>query len=137
MLFWRFVLIMLIFGVMSAGSTYLIRKYFKVESLSWWGHNYVNDEHRRFDQMLRTISVVWIIIGTIVNISRDVINQLWYFQTGIIVFIMIVLGQFLRAYMEKKYKENENYYKASIVEAFVLIIILFITYQTNFYGLLL
>lgn len=137
MFFWRFLLVMLIFGVMSAGSTYLIRKYFKVESLSWWSHNYVNDEHKRFDQMLRTISVVWIIIGTIVNISRDVNNQLWYFQTGIIVFIMIVLGQFLRAYMEKKYKENENYYKASIIEAFVLIIILFITYQTNFYGLLL
>lgn len=133
---WRLLLIMLIFGVLYGGSTYVIREYFKVDHLSWWSYNHINNEHKRFDWALRRIAIVLIIIGSIVNLSRDIENELWFFQPWIIVFAMSVLGQFLRAYMEKKYIENEKYYKASVAEAFVLLIVLFITYQTNFYGLL-
>ena len=133
---WRLLLIMLIFGVLYGGSTYVIREYFKVKHLSWWRHNYINDEHKRFDRLLRAMAIILIIIGTIVNYSRGINDELWFFQPWVILFAMIIIGQFLRAYMEKKYVENENYYKASVAEAFVLLIVLFITYQTNFYGLL-
>lgn len=82
------------------------------------------------------MAIILIIIGTIVNYSRGINDELWFFQPWVILFAMIIIGQFLRAYMEKKYVENENYYKASVSEGFVLIVVLFITQQTNFYGLL-
>lgn len=132
----RFLLIMLIFSVLYGGSIYLIRRYYQVKHLSWWRHNYINDEHKRFDRLLRAMAIILIIIGTIVNYSRGINDELWFFQPWVILFAMIIIGQFLRAYMEKKYVENENYYKASVSEGFVLIIVLFITQQTNFYGLL-
>ncbi len=136
MLFWRVLLAMLIFGVIYIGSTYVIRKYFQVEHLSWWSYDHINDEHKRLDWAIRIIAVVLMIIGFIVNLSRGIENELWFFQPWFILFVTILIGQFLRAYMEKKYIENENYYKASVAEAFVLIVVLFITYQTKFYGLL-
>lgn len=132
----RLLAILLIFGVLYIGSTYIIREYFKVEHLSWWSYNFINDKHKRYDMALRTLSVILIIIGYIVNLSRGIENELWFFQPWSIIFALIILGQFLRAYMEKKYIEDKNYYKASIAEAVALIVILFITYQTNFYGLM-
>lgn len=132
----RLLAILLIFGVLYIGSTYIIREYFKVEHLSWWSYNFINDRHKRLDVTLRGVAVVFILVGYVVNLSRSIENQLWFFQPWSIVFTMIILGQFLRAYMEKKYIKDKNYYKATIAETIALIVLLFVTYQTNFYGLL-
>lgn len=115
----------------------MIREYFKVEHLSFWSYNHINDKHKQYDIALRAIAIILIFIGYVVNLYRGMGNELWFFQPWVIVFTLIILQQVLRAIIEKQYIENENYYKATVVEAVILAIILLITYQTNFYGLLL
>lgn len=135
MFFWHLLLILLIYGVLILGSTYVIRRYFKVEQHSWFSHHFVNDKHEQIDKFIRNFSVILILIGAVINISRDLGNELWYFEPWNILFGSILVGLIFRAIMEKQFVENKNYYKATIAETMVYALVIFISYQTNFFGI--
>lgn len=114
----------------------IMRKWLKVKKKKLFSYNHVNEKHKKMDWTIRIITIASILIGFIINISRDSTDWFWFLQSWVILFIFIVVSETVRAIMERKYAKNPNAYKLTIGELLFVIILFFILFKTDFFGLL-
>ena len=131
--------LLLIFGIMAVlifGSSYIIREYYRVEQLSLWRKDYVNAQHKEADRMARYITIVLILIATFMTLLNYPEEEVWYLNPFTYLIGLSVVRNIIKAIMEKRYVENIKYYKATIAETVVLILIIIVVFQTNFFKFL-
>ncbi|RZT23632.1 DUF4181 domain-containing protein [Fictibacillus sp. BK138] len=115
----------------------VMRKWLKVEKKKVFSYTHVNHKHKKIDWMIRITFLLLIIISTTINIMRmqKGLEKLWFLETYVILFIFIIVTETARALMERKYAENRNDYKFTIVQLVFISVLLFLTYSTNFFWL--
>ncbi|MCY8235341.1 DUF4181 domain-containing protein [Priestia endophytica] len=114
----------------------IMRKWLKVERKKLFSYNHVNEKHKKMDWTIRIITIASILLGFIINMSRDSTDWFWFLQSWAVLFIFIVVSETVRAVMERKYAKNPNAYKLTISELLFVLILFFILFKTDFFGLL-
>ncbi|MED4072150.1 DUF4181 domain-containing protein [Priestia endophytica] len=114
----------------------IMRKWLKVERKKLFSYNHVNEKHKKMDWTIRIITIASILLGFIINMSRDSTDWFWFLQSWAVLFIFIVVSEIVRAVMERKYAKNPNAYKLTISELLFVLILFFILFKTDFFGLL-
>ncbi|WP_124052247.1 DUF4181 domain-containing protein [Priestia endophytica] len=114
----------------------IMRKWLKVERKKLFSYNHVNEKHKKMDWTIRIITIASILLGFIINMSRDSTDWFWFLQSWAVLFIFIVVSETVRAVMERKYAKNPNTYKLTISELLFVLILFFILFKTDFFGLL-
>ncbi|MGG1220910.1 DUF4181 domain-containing protein [Priestia endophytica] len=114
----------------------IMRKWLKVERKKLFSYNHVNEKHKKMDWTIRIITIASILLGFIINMSRDSTDWFWFLQSWAVLFIFIVVSETVRAVMERKYAKNPNAYKLTISELLFILILFFILFKTDFFGLL-
>ncbi|MBG9810069.1 DUF4181 domain-containing protein [Priestia filamentosa] len=132
----RFISLLAIILLLWISFNTIMRKWLKVKKKKLFSYNHVNEKHKKMDWTIRVITIVSILIGFIINISRDSTDWFWFLQSWVILFIFIVVSETVRAIMERKYAKNPNAYKLTISELLFVIILFFILFKTDFFGLL-
>lgn len=132
----RFISLLAIILLLWISFNTIMRKWLKVKKEKLFSYNHVNEKHKKMDWTIRVITIVSILIGFIINISRDSTDWFWFLQSWVILFIFIVVSETVRAIMERKYAKNPNAYKLTISELLFVIILFFILFKTDFFGLL-
>lgn len=112
-------------------------KWLKVEKKKFFSYNHVNTKHKKIDWIIRITFLLLLIISTTINIMRlqKGLEKIWYLETYVILFIFIIVTETARALMERRYAKDRNDYKYTIVQLVFISILLFLTYSTNFFGL--
>jgi hypothetical protein len=115
----------------------VMRKWLKVEKKKFFSYNQVNHKHIKIDWIIRITFLLLLIISTTMNIMRmqKGLEKIWFLETYVILFIFIIVTETARALMERKYAENRNDFKFTIIQLVFISILLFLTYTTNFFGL--
>jgi len=76
-----------------------------------------------------------LLISSYYTIFNETVEIAWYFQTWFIIIVFLVTSEMLRAFMEWTYAENKKDSIATIAEMMFMICILFLTIETDFFGL--
>lgn len=115
----------------------VMSKWLKVEKKKFFSYNHVNTKHKKIDWIIRITFLLLLIISTTINIMRlqKGLEKIWYLETYVILFIFIIVTETARALMERRYAKDRNDYKYTIVQLVFISILLFLTYSTNFFGL--
>jgi heme O synthase-like polyprenyltransferase len=89
------------------------------------------------DWIIRITFLVIVIISAIINIMRihNGLEKIWYLETYVVLFVFIIVTEAARALMERRYAENRNDYKFTIVRLMFISTLLILTFTTNFFGL--
>ncbi|MFD1336702.1 DUF4181 domain-containing protein [Oceanobacillus iheyensis] len=92
----------------------LMRRLLKVEKRKPFSYNYVNDQHKKGDKIIRTLVVIIAIIALGIHYNSEV-------TTGIPVALIIamllpLIPELYRIYMEKKYQSYSKNYKYTLAE---------------------
>lgn len=130
----RFISLLAIILLLWMSFNIIMRKWLKVERKKFFSYNHVNEKHKKMDWTIRIITIASILLGFIINMSRESTN--WFLQSWVVLFIFIVVSETVRAVMERKYAKNPNTYKLTISELLFVIILFFILFKTDFFGLL-
>jgi hypothetical protein len=115
----------------------VIRKWLKVEKKKFFSYNHLNNNHKKTDWTIRITFLVIMIISSIINFIRIDIEKIWFLETYVLLFVFIIVSETARAIMEWKYAENRNDYIFTIIQLIFISIFLFLTFTTNFFGLIL
>lgn len=121
-------LAMFLFGVVG-------RRILKVERKKMFSYNHLNEQHKKIDWIIRIISIVVLIIGGIVNISRHPLPPILFLQPYILMFLFILMTEIVTAIMEWKYAKNRNAYIFTVAQLIFIILILLTIFMTDFFGL--
>jgi Domain of unknown function (DUF4181) len=115
----------------------VMRKWLKVEKKKFFSYSHLNHKHKKIDWIIRITFLLLLIISTTINIMRmqKGLEKIWYFETYVILFIFIIVTEMARGLMERRYSENRNDYKFTIIQLVYISILLFLTFTTNFFGL--
>ncbi|RJS62955.1 DUF4181 domain-containing protein [Priestia filamentosa] len=132
----RFISLLTIILLLWVSFNIIMRKWLKVERKKLFSYNHVNAKHKKIDWTMRIITIASILLGFIINMSRDSTDWFWFLQSWVVLFIFIVVSETVRAVMEKKYAKNLNAYKLTISELLFVLILFFILFKTDFFGLL-
>nr|WP_275980170.1 DUF4181 domain-containing protein [Halalkalibacter alkaliphilus] len=129
------VLLLTVVVVLIVSFDVIMRRWLKVKRESLFLYHHVNNKHKKIDWSIRTFVIVMIIIGYILNIQRDYMDRMWFFETWFIILIFIFLSGTTQAYMEWKYAENRNAYRLTLSQLAFATILFVLIYKTNFFGL--
>ncbi|MFP7225971.1 DUF4181 domain-containing protein [Priestia filamentosa] len=132
----RFISLLAIVLLLWVSFNIIMRKWLKVERKKLFSYNHVNEKHKKIDWTMRMITIASILLGFIINMSRASTDWFWFLQSWVVLFIFIVVSETVRAVMEKKYAKNLNAYKLTISELLFVLILFFILFKTDFFGLL-
>jgi hypothetical protein len=113
----------------------VMRRLLKVEKKKFFSYNHVNKKHSKIEWKIRKTFVVALLIGHFVNMTRDPLNWIWFFEPWFLMTGFVVAIEVTRAIMEYKYAENRNDYKFTISQLAFLVVIFFALYWTNFLGI--
>jgi hypothetical protein len=116
----------------------LTMKWLNVEKKKFFSDNHVHNNHKKIDWIIRITFLVILIISAIINIMRiqKGLEKIWFLETYVVLFIFIIVTEAARALMERKYAENRNDYKFTIVRLMFISTLLLLTFTTNFFGLI-
>ena len=121
-------LVMFLFAVVA-------RRILKVEKKKMFSHNHLNTTHKRIDWVIRIIFILIMIIGAFINISRLPSQPILFLESYILLILLVLLTEIVRAVMEWKYAENRNAYVFTVVQLLFMILLLILIYVTDFFGL--
>ncbi|MDQ0272242.1 DUF4181 domain-containing protein [Cytobacillus purgationiresistens] len=127
----KFIIILVTVGLILFSFSVVLRKWLKVEKKATFSYNHLNAQHRKIDWIIRITTMVLIILGFFINMTRD----FWFLETYFILFIFIIASETARATMEWKYAANRNEFIFTIVQLAFSVILLVLLYITNFFGL--
>ncbi|MFJ7735577.1 DUF4181 domain-containing protein [Lysinibacillus sp. NPDC097287] len=133
--FAKLILVSSIYGLFLFLINKFFRKWLNVEKKKKFSYNYVNDKHKKIDWTLRIIFIFFLFISFFINVNREPLNHIWFLETHILFFVVIVLTEIVRVIMEKRYAENKNDYLFSAIQLMVTLIFLLLLFSTNFFGL--
>nr|WP_255415315.1 DUF4181 domain-containing protein [Sporosarcina sp. BI001-red] len=106
----------------------LLRRYFKLDKLSFFKSNYVNDKHRKIEWILRFILIFGYLVMAIIMSSGEKTTTTFFFVT-----------QFNRpgiseSVFAEKYAENKNEYIPTLIQLGLLIIVVPTIFYTKIFG---
>lgn len=103
----------------------LMRRLLKVEKRKPFSYNYVNDQHKKGDKIIRTLVVIIAIIALGIHYNSEVTTGI---PVALIIAILLqLIPELYRAYMEKKYQPHSNNYKYTLAETLFLALILIVS----------
>lgn len=133
--FWlKLILLLVIIGLLIFSFSAIMRKVLKVEKKKPFSHNHLNALHKKIDWTIRIIFIVAMIVGYIINISRQPLNSILFFEPYFLLFMLIFLTEVVRAVIERKYADNRNAYILTIVELAFITILWLSIFITDFFG---
>lgn len=104
-----------------------MRKWLKVEEHNFFSYNHVNQKHKRIDWTIRVIAMVGMLLSLPVYLSSDF--TYWFLQSWIIMILFLIISEIVRAVMERKYAENPNAYKLTIIQLLFTLLLIFVLFQ--------
>jgi hypothetical protein len=137
--FWlKVFLLIALYGVFIFVFNKLTRKWLNVEKKKFFSDNHVHNNHKKIDWIIRITFLVIVIISAIINIMRihNGLEKIWFLETYVVLFVFIIVTEVARALMERRYAENRNDYKFTIVRLMFISTLLLLTFTTNFFGLI-
>ena len=133
--FWlKLFLLLFILGLVIFLFNTLIRKLLNVKKRKTFSHYHLNNLHKKIDWTIKNTIIIVMIIGFFINISRPPSNTIDYLQPHILLILSIFLTETVTAFMEWKYAENRNAYILTLVQLTFLIILVLVTFMTDFFG---
>ncbi|WP_052124095.1 DUF4181 domain-containing protein [Ureibacillus manganicus] len=117
----------------------VVSRWLGVKKKSLFSYQHVNDRHKKIEWAIRITFIIFIVIGTFVNIHREPSETLWFLETWNILIVFIVIVDLLQAFMEWKYVENKKVYISTLIQLgffVVLLLLLFVLIMNNFFGLI-
>ncbi|GAB3056353.1 DUF4181 domain-containing protein [Virgibacillus ainsalahensis] len=114
----------------------IMRKWLRIKKKKFFSYNHVNEKHKKIDWTIRITTIVVILLGYIITITRGPMDMIWFLQPWFILFIFMIVSETVRAVMERKYAENPNAYKLTISQIVFFLILLFTLFMTDFFGLI-
>ncbi|KAB8127386.1 DUF4181 domain-containing protein [Gracilibacillus oryzae] len=127
---WKIILIIGIFILISLAYDTFMRKWLKVEKKEFFSYNFVNEKHR---------FVHWFVtIGGLICIFLTIplsLGSSWFMQPWYLVIIILPIQEAARAVFERKYADNPNDFKFTISQIVFTLIWIFLLFQTRFFGL--
>src|SRR5699024_9495466 len=108
----------------------------KVKRKDFFSYNHVNDTHKKIDFTIRTTATIFIVVGFIINMNRELMEMYWYLQPWFLLIIFSVAIGIARIHMEWKYAENRNDYKYTISEIVFILVLLLVLFSTDFMWLI-
>lgn len=133
--FWlKLILLLVIIGLLFFSFSAIMRRILKVEKKKPFSHNHLNPLHKKIDWTIRITFIVAMIVGGIINISRQPLNSILFFEPYFLLFMLIFLTEVVRAVIEWKYADNRNAYILTIVELAFITILLLSIFITDFFG---
>lgn len=129
--FWlKLIIVLGVFLLLLFSFHTVMRKLLKLEKVKFFSNNYLNEKHKKLDWKIRITTIVVLLIGFIINISRGPVEKFWFFETYFLLFLSIIVSESARAYMEWKYQTNRNAYIFSISQI-VFVVILMVSLLTT------
>ncbi|MUK87830.1 DUF4181 domain-containing protein [Ornithinibacillus sp. L9] len=132
----RLVLLLAIVLLLLVSFHTIMRKWLNVERKKFLSNNYVNGKHKSIEWTIRIVTIVSLLLGYGINITRDPAHWYWFLQPWFILIIFAFVSQIVSAVMERKYAQNPNAYKVTISETIFLLILLITLFNTDFFGLI-
>ncbi|WP_241964571.1 DUF4181 domain-containing protein [Paraliobacillus zengyii] len=91
-------------------------------------------KHKKVDWIIRIATILSLLLGFAINITRDPSDWYWFLQSWFILITFVVVSQIGRAVMEHKYAQNPNAYKLTVSEIIFILILIFTLFKTDFFG---
>jgi len=134
--FWlKFILLLVIVWLFFFSFSAIMRRIFNIEKKKPFSHNHLNPLHKKIDWTIRIIFIVAMIVGSIINISRQPLNSILYLEPYFLLLMLIIFTEIVRAVMEWKYADNRNAYILTVVQLAFITILLLSIFITDFFGL--
>ncbi|MGF2616445.1 DUF4181 domain-containing protein [Rossellomorea vietnamensis] len=113
----------------------VMRKKLKVKKKKMFSYNHINTKHKKIDWMIRFSFILLLIISCIFNMSQEGVEPLWFTETHTLLIGFILVSEAARALMEKRYAENKNDYKFTLIQTGFIAVTLTSFIATDFFGL--
>ncbi|MBP3951689.1 DUF4181 domain-containing protein [Bacillus suaedae] len=134
--FWlRLIVLLTIVLLLLISFDKLMRTLFKTKKKKRFSYNHINEKHKKIDWIIRIATMVFLILGFVNNIMTDPNRWPWFLEPWLITFVFISLSEMVRAIFERKYAENPNDYKVTISQIVFILLLVFVLFQTDFFGL--
>ncbi|MBC2726078.1 DUF4181 domain-containing protein [Desulfosporosinus sp.] len=134
--FWQELFLLITIVLLSLVSfNAVVRKLLNVEKKNLFSSHYVNEKHKKIDWTIRIIFLVVLLIGHFVNISRDPMDWIWFFEPWFLMMGLVPATEVARAIIEYKYAENRNDYKLTISQLVFIFILFFTLFWSDFFGM--
>lgn len=113
----------------------VMSKLLKVEKKKLFSNNFVNEKHSKIDWKLRITFIVVLLSGHFVNITRDPMDWIWFYEPWFLMMVFVFTTEVARAIMEYKYAENRNDYKLTISHLVFISVLFFALFWSDFFGI--
>lgn len=133
--FAKLILVLSTFGLFLFLINKFLRKWLNVEKKKLFSYDYVNDKHKKIDWTIRIIFIFFLSISVFINVNREPLKHIWFLETHILLFVVIIVTEIVRVIMEKRYADNKNDYIFSTIQLIVISIFLLSVFSTDFFGL--
>lgn len=135
-IFWlKLVFLLVIFSLLFIIFNAVMRKWLKVEKKKVFSHNHVNGKHQKMDWTIRIIFIIFLILGSSINVTRDYTERIWFLEPWYILFALIILSEAVRAFMEWRYADNKNAYIFTLSQLVFGILLVVSILTTDFFGM--
>ncbi|MET3683456.1 hypothetical protein ABID56_001551 [Alkalibacillus flavidus] len=104
----------------------LVSKWFGVERKSIFSINYVTDQHKKIDRVIRGIVLIGLVTGYTINVNAA--TWYWFLQPWFLLMFYIFPSFIVTIVMERKYATNPNAYKVTLSEMGFLIALMLSLY---------
>ncbi len=134
-MFWlKLILLLLIVTLLAIAFNAVMRRWLKVDKKTFSSFDHVNERHRKIDWVIRFSFIGVLFFGAFTNVTRDPMDRIWFLETHILVFALIIATEGVRAIMKKRYAENRNDHIYTILQLVFLSIVTISMFTTNFFG---
>src|SRR5699024_3110132 len=98
-------------------------------------NSYVNVKHKKVDWIIRMTCLAFILVGIVISYPKEFDEMVWYMNPYILAFILLLVPEAFRAFMEWKYASNRKDYVFTIIQLVFLTLLLILILSTNFFHL--
>lgn len=133
--FWlRLIVLLVIVLLLLLSFEKLMRTLFQTRKKKYFSYNHINEKHKRIDWIIRIATIVFLVLGFFVNSIAYPNEWAWLFEPWVILIVSISFFEMARAIFERKYAENPNDYKVTIIQLAFSLLLIFVLFQTDFFG---
>ena len=112
----------------------IMSRWLKVEKRKLFSHNHVNDKHKKIDWTIRIIFIIFMILGSFINATRDYTERIWFLERWCFLLGLTILAEAIRAFMERRYADKKNAYIFTLSQLLFGMIVVISILTTNFWG---
>ncbi|WP_010647258.1 DUF4181 domain-containing protein [Oceanobacillus massiliensis] len=116
--------------------SWIMRKLLNVKRKKIFSIDYINDAHKRYDRTIRIGSVFFFIILSVFLFDY---SRFHYSEASQLLFFVSMLftaaGELLRAYMEWKYRKDQNDYILTLCNIIFMTAMVIVIIKSDFLGL--